>query len=205
MNTFPTDQCLSTEITSNNHIKSSFTRFKEVSVKDITHYINRVPNKYCPQVDTLPIELINKNVDILAPIFTTIVNKSISSGVVPNAYKEAVVTPIIKKTSPKPTFSIFRPVSNLPFISKIIERVVSDPINAFTDTQMLDEPLQSAFKKSHSTETALIKVQNDILMCMDQQQVVLIALLDLSAAFDTCYHNILLSRLETQFNISGVA
>ena len=57
-----------------------------------------------------------------------------------------------------------------------MERVVSDQ--------------QSAFKKGHSTETALIKVQNDILMYMDQQQVVPMAVLDLSATFDTCNHNI---------------
>ena len=72
-------------------------------------------------------------------------------------------------------------------------------------TNSLDEPLQSAFKKGHSTETALLKVQNDILLRIDEQQVVLMALLDLSAAFDTCDHRILLSRLETQFHISGSA
>ena len=96
-------------------------------------------------------------------------------------------------------------MSNLPFLSKIIEKVVCDQINAFTESHSLDEPLQSAYKKGHSTETALVKVQNDILLCVDEQQVVLMALLDLSAAFDTCDHRILLSRLETQFRISGSA
>ena len=82
---------------------------------------------------------------------------------------------------------------------------MSAQINAFTDSHNLDEPLQSAFKKNHSTETALVKVQNDILLCIDEQKVVLMALLDLSAAFDTCNHDILLSRLESQFHITGTA
>ena len=65
--------------------------------------------------------------------------------------------------------------------------------------------LQSAYRKSHSTETALIKVQNDILMNMDRQQVTLLVLLDLSAAFDTIDHQVLLNRLRLSFGIRGYA
>ena len=205
VDTFPTDEGLPIEKSMGGMDYTKFTQFKEVSIQDISRYINRAPTKYCPQVDPLPTALLKKNMDILGPTLTTIVNRSISSGIVPYAYKQAVVTPIIKKPTLEPTFSNFRPVSNLPFISKIIEKVVSEQINTFTDQQSLDEPLQSAFKKGHSTETALVKVQNDILLCMDEQKVVLMALLDLSAAFDTCNHEILLSRLETQFHISGTA
>ena len=85
------------------------------------------------------------------------------------------------------------PVSNLPFISKLIEHVL----------HALKEPLQSAFRAKHSTETALVKVQNDILCAIDEQKVVLLALLDLSAAFDTCNHQIRLTRLEKEFKYIG--
>ena len=205
VNTFPTNDRLPTEANQDTSDDPKFTKFNEVSLQDIVRYIGKAPNKYCPQVDPLPTALLKANMDILGPIITVIVNRSISSGIVPSAYKEAVVIPIIKKPSLKPIFSNFRPVSNLPFLSKVIEKVVCDQINTFTDSQGLDEPLQSAFKRCHSTETALIKVQNDILLCIDEQRVVLMALLDLSAAFDTCNHDILLSRLETQFRISGDA
>ena len=123
----------------------------------------------------------------------------------PTAYKEAIATPLITKASFDPEFANFRQVSNLPFISKLIERVVSEQINAFTEKHGLDEPLQSAFKTKQPTETALVKVQNDILCAFKEQKVVLLALLDLSAAFDTCNHRIPLTRLECEFNISATA
>ena len=111
MDTFPAES-LPTEIMQDTHAESFFSNFKEVSTEDITSYINNAPNKYCPQVGPLPTELIKQHIDILGPIFTNIVNKSISSGTVPQAYKEAVVTPIIKKKTLEPTFANFRPMSN---------------------------------------------------------------------------------------------
>ena len=68
-----------------------------------------------------------------------------------------------------------------------MEKVGSEQINAFTDAHNLDELLQYAFKKNYSTEAALVKILNGILLCVDEQKVVLMALLDLSAAIDTYY------------------
>ena len=64
---------------------------------------------------------------------------------------------------------------------------------------------QSAYRAGHSTETALLKVQNDILLAMDRQHVILLVLLDLSAAFDTVDHRVLLRRLEVTYGITGTA
>ena len=81
---------------------------------------------------------------------------------------------------------------------------MAEQINPFTHAYNLDEPL-SIFKKSHSTEAALVKVQNNILLCIDEYTVVLMALLDLNANFDTCNHDILLSWHQSQFHISVTA
>ena len=93
-------------------------------------------------------------------------------------------------------FQNFRPISNLPMVSKVVEEAVADQFTRHILTNHLDEPFQSAYKAFHSTETALVKVQNDILQAIDQRPSVIL-LLDLSAAFDTVDHSTLLSRLST--------
>ena len=67
------------------------------------------------------------------------------------------------------------------------------------------DPLQSPYREKHSTKTALIKVQNDILSALDAGSSVILLMLDLSAAFDRIYHDILLSRLRSVYGITGNA
>ena len=98
-------------------------------------------------------------------------------------------------------FKNFRPVSNLPFISKLIEKSVAVQLVQYIEDNNLDEKLQSAYKKLHSTETALLRVQDDILRAVDRGCTVVLLLLDLSAAFDTVDHGLLLHRLNTRFGI----
>ena len=91
----------------------------------------------------------------------------------------------------------------LKMVSKVIEKVVAVRLNRYLEENNLNEPLQSAYKQYHSCETALVRVQNDILLSIDNQQcVVVLLLLDLSAAFDTVDHGILLQRLSTNFGIN---
>ena len=113
------------DIAQSQSVDMNLTKFITVSITDIKRYISQAPNKYCLEVDPPPAELFKANIDIPGPILKTIVNKSITSSTVHQAYKEAVASPIIKKTNLEPSLSNFWPVSNLPFISKIIEKVVS--------------------------------------------------------------------------------
>jgi hypothetical protein len=96
-------------------------------------------------------------------------------------------------------------VSNLPFISKLLEKIVVKRLLAHMEKHNLHEKMQSAYKEFHSTETALIRVQNDILLNLDNKRGVLLVLLDLSAAFDTIDHTTLLHQLQHRLGISGTA
>ena len=99
----------------------------------------------------------------------------------------------------------YHPVSNLTFISKVIEKVISGRLNQHLINNSLFDALQSAYRDIHSTETALIKVQNDILSSLDAGSSTILQMLDLSAAFDTIEHDILLSRLCNVYGITGNA
>ena len=110
---------------------------------------------------------------------------------------------LIEKNGLDTVFKNYWTVSNLSFISKVTERAVFLQIDNHMKKHDLYPSLQSAYRKNHSTETALLKVTNDILMEMNSQHAVLLVLLDLSTAFDTVDHGVLLRRLQTSFGISG--
>ena len=132
--------------------------------------------------------------------------RSLSEAEVPYCFKIALIIPLLKKeTLDADIFKNYRPIANLAFLSKVLERIVASRLNAHTDGHPNSESKQSSYKKHHSTETALIKIQNDILNAIDQQKCVVLLLLDLSAAFDTVDHSILLNRLKYRFGISGKA
>ena len=99
----------------------------------------------------------------------------------------------------------YRPVSNLPYVSKFIERAVSAQLNEHMLKNSMYEIFQSAYRKAHSTETALTRVQNDILCSLDNKNCVLLLLLDLSSAFDTIDYSVLPSCLFTYIGVCGDA
>ena len=99
----------------------------------------------------------------------------------------------------------YRPVSNLAFVGKIIEKVVQKRLDDHMTENQLHIDCQSAYKKRFSTETLLIRIVNDILIATDESKATVVMLLDLSAAFDTVDHNKLLLILEKEIGISGVA
>ena len=98
----------------------------------------------------------------------------------------------------------FRPVSNLPYVSKIIEKVVASQLNEYLLQNHLCEPHQSAYRRSHSTETALVHVMNNILCSLGDRHAVLFVALDLSAAFDTVDY-LLLESVLARLGIQGKA
>ena len=153
-----------------------------------------------------PTFLVLEFLDILITPITSIINASLAQGTCPNFFKQAHVTPVLKKSSlDKKVFKNYRPVSNLNFISKILERVVAAQLQTHLDEAGLMTAFQSAYRKHHSTESALLNIHNDILLNMAKGSVTALTLLDLSAAFDTIDHTILLDRLNGYYGISELA
>ena len=137
---------------------------------------------------------------------TILVNLSLQRANVPDSMKQALVTPLLKKDDLDPeVLKNYRPVSNLSFLSKVLERVVAAKLTNYMTINQLHEPMQSAYRACHSTETALVLVQSDILRTLDQGGAAFLVLLDLSAAFDTIDHSILLSRMESVLGVKGSA
>ena len=102
----------------------------------------------------------------------------------------------------KEIFKNYRPVANIPFLSKVIGKVAATQAYNYLETYNLIPTMQSAYRKHHSTETTLLRMTNDILRTIDRRQDVVLVLLDLSAAFDTIDHVILVERLESYFGFS---
>jgi len=123
------------------------------------------------------------------------VNASLREGRLPPSQKHAVVTPLQKKPGlDADDLKNYRPVTNLTFTSKLVERAVALRLTSYLNAHGLMPQLQSAYRRHHSTETALLKVLSGIYAAIDRQQVTLLGLIDLSAAFDCVDHNILLHR-----------
>jgi len=156
-------------------------------------------------LDPLPPHLLKSCSEPLIPVITNIINSLLESGIFPDSWKEAVVIPLLKKLGLESLFKNLRPVSNLAYISKLTGHTVFNQTYDHLVRSGLYLLLQSAYRRYHSTETVLVKVANDILLNMNSQRVTLLVLLDLSTAFDTVDHVILLKRLTTDFGISGKA
>src|SRR6218665_4152170 len=96
-------------------------------------------------------------------------------------------------------------VSNLSFISKVVKRMVDSRLIAYTDRYALTPIYQSAYRHNHSTETALVRLNNDMIHVVDRGEVGALVLLDISAAFDTVDHRIMANVLHRRFDIRGDA
>ena len=141
------------------------TVFTQVTQDEIGKIISKSPTKSC-LLDPLPTFLIKECIDILLPSITKLVNCSLGEELVPDGFKKAVVTPLIKKASlPVEDVKNYHPVSGLSFISKLVECVVAKQLVDHIHRQGLDNSYQSAYKSGHSTEKRLCFPSKMISIC----------------------------------------
>jgi len=171
------------------HIQEGNTSFFKI----VTSFIKKAPKKSCPQ-DPMPTSLVLEVLDVLLPVITNVINHSFKCGEFASDWKEALLKPLLKKCGLDIAFHNFSPVSNLPYVSKLSQKAAANQLIDHMTTNDLHMPLRSLSKQNHSTESALLKVKNDILLNMEGQKVTLLVLLDLSTAFE---HNILIKNIGT--------
>lgn len=134
--------------------------------------------------------------NIITPVLTNILNHSLSSKSFPKAWKSALIIPLPKKSCPS-NFSDYRPISLLPFLSKVLEKIVHSQLSFHLYNNNLLNPFQSGFRPGHSTVTALTKITDDIRMGMDNRLLTILGLLDFSNAFNTVDIDVLLSLMHS--------
>ena len=120
-------------------------------------------------LDPFPSKLLVQHHQEVVPILSQIVNASLTQGEFTSELKNALLRPLLKKAGIDLIFNNYRPISNLSFLSKLIKRAVYNQIAQYVGTTGMAEKFQSAYKALHSTETALIKVKDDILRATDNQ------------------------------------
>lgn len=184
---------------------AEFSQFKPISFEYLQEIVCRLKPSGST-VDILPPYFLKQVFDAVGPYLVTLINRCFETSSVPDVLKHATVYPLLKRHNLDPiVLENYRPISNLSFITKILEKIVLLQLQSFLDENKIFEVFQSGFRKFHSTETALLKVSNDILLTGDSGNHSVLVLLDLSAAFDTVDHAVLLTRLEHCAGITGSA
>ena len=153
--------------------------------------------------DEISSKLIKQSSKIISKPLCHIINLSLSSGIVPNNMKIAKVIPIYKNEDPK-LIKNYRPISLLPSFSKIIEKIVLKRLNMYLTEKSILSSTQYGFRENHSTELAILEFQNRIIKNLNRKKHSIGLFLDLSKAFDSLQHDILLKKLE-HYGIRGIS
>ena len=173
--------------------------FERASEDEIKKLILSSSSKSC-DLDPIPTSVLKNCLDILITPITDIINISMETSTFPQNFKEPHVRTLPKKTSfYKKELKNYRPVSNLSFISKILEKIVANRLQAHINNHYIGLQ-ETSFYRIGSTESRL---HNDIIISMDKGEVTALTLLDLSAAFDTIDHATLTDKLSDWYGKSG--
>jgi hypothetical protein len=168
--------------------------FTSVDCNEIQNIIKHLKPKNSCGDDNLSLKLLKLISFPVSPALTVIFNQSLQNGIFPESLKLAKVIPLFKKNDPC-IFDNYRPISLLPTFSKVIEKIVHKQLYQYFNQNKLIYSLQHGFRESYSTETATLYYVDLILKYLDDDKIPFSIFIDLSKAFDTLNHNILLTKL----------
>ena len=186
---------------------STLSTLETVTVDEVTRVIRLLPQKTSP-LDIMPVSLLKLSADTIAPLIARLANLSFANGAFPSRYKVGQVIPLLKKSGlPAHDPANYRPIRNLcrPTFSKILEKLFLLRQRPHVMNSENYCKFQSAYRKGYCTETALLRVTNDIQTAAGQGLCTALLSLDISAAFDAVHHDTLLVRARTVFGIDDVA
>ena len=176
-----------------------------VTVDEVVKLVQSLLSKSSPH-DFMPTTMLKSNVDVMAPLIARLANMSFSSGVFLSSMKQGRVTPLLKKPGlDQSDMASYRPITNLSTMSKILEKQAMRRLRPHVMSTGSFSEFLSAYRAGDSTETALLKVVNDVVTSTCDRLSTVLLSLDISAAFDTIDHNIFLDRISSDIGICGSA
>ena len=183
--------------------KSEFAAFQHVTVSHVSHLLHGLSSNKATGIDKISCKIIKLATPVISDSLTLIFNQAITLSSFPDEWKIARVIPLYKNGQ-RNIPGNYRPISVLPAISKIMERILYDQLHSYLTTFELLSDSQFGFRKSHSTASALLDCINEWYVNLDRKMFNLVVLIDLKKAFDTVDHQILLRKLEL-YGIKGQA
>ena len=178
---------------------SSLEKESQLIVKECI--LNSARKSY--ELDPIPSKLLIECLDYNLPSLTDLFMSSLASGIFQQCFNSAHVTPIIKKSClDHNDLNNYRPVSNLSIIAKILEKLVLSQVSSYLNSHNPCNACQSAYRPGHSTETAFLKVVNDLFIFLNKGNISILALIDFYSAFDTIDHPTLVHRLHTDLRFT---
>ena len=177
----------------NNYNVNSFFRPNPVDVNTVILIVKDLNATNSIGSDGIALRFLRDALCVIVPYLTCIVNTSLVTGVFPESWKHALVVPLYKNGDPD-IVNNYRPVSILPVVSKILEKIVAKQLSEYLEKNKLLSNTQHGFRPMLSTETALTTITDKIYESMDNKKIAMLTLCDLSKAFDSVHHQTLLHK-----------
>ena len=173
---------------------SSKFDLKPATLPELSDAVRQMSNSRAVGLDGVPMLAVRQCFPVIGPKLLHLINATITTGEFPSRWKTALVVPL-HKSGDTSTASNFRPISLLSVLSKIAERVVCDQLTKYLQENAILSESQYAYRRGHSVEDALVDAVEWVSKCIDSDHLVSLTALDLSKAFDSVDHGILLTKM----------